>query len=102
MDPTVERSRERLEELLAAHEPTAGLLVRVRGRQLTLVRQEPGPDGTPEEDARVRLTHLGQGQFGVSVLRHTGQWERTLFAGSVDDVVEVLRGPMQHLVAQWP
>ena len=102
MDPIVDRSRERLQELLAAHELTAGLLVRVRGRQLTLVREEPGPDGTPEDDACVRLTHLGQGQFGVSVLRHTGKWERTPFAGSIDDVVDVLRGPMQHLVAQWP
>jgi hypothetical protein len=38
----------------------------------------------------------------VSVLRHTGKWERTPFSGSIDDVVEVLRGPMQHLVARWP
>jgi hypothetical protein len=94
VDPTLERSRQRLEERLAAQELTAGLLVRVHGRHLTLVREEPGLDGAPEVHARVRLTHLGQAQFGVSVLRHTGKWERTPFSGSIDDVVEVLRGPM--------
>ena len=102
MDLSLERSSARLEELLAAHEPTACLLVRVRGRQPTLVREEPGPDGAPEDDARVRLTRLGQGQFGRSVLRHTGNWERTPFRGSVDDVAETLGDPVQQLVAQWP
>jgi len=102
MDATIKRSRDQLEELLAAHEVTSGLLLRVRGKQITLVREEPGPGGAPEDEPCVRLTHLGQGSFGISVLRHTGSWERTPFSGNVDDVVEVLLGPMQHLVAKWP
>jgi len=102
MDATIKRSTEQLKEMLAAHEVTSGLLLRVRGKQITLVREEPGPDGAPEDEPCVRLTHLGQGSFGISVLRHTGRWERTPFSGTVDDVVQVLCGPMQHLVAKWP
>ena len=102
MDLTVEHALARLEKLLAEQEVTASLLVRARGKHLTLVREETGPDGKPEDDPRVRLTHLGGGQFGMSVLRHTGKWERTPFAGDIDAVVEIVRGPMQHLVADWP
>ena len=102
MDATIKQSKEELEELLAAHEVTSGLLLRVRGKQITLVREETGPDGAPEDEPCVRLTHLGQGNFGISVLRHTGTWERTPFSGTIDDVVQVLLGPMQHLVAKWP
>jgi len=102
VDPTVKRARERLDELLAEQELTIGLLVRVRGKHLTLVREDPGPEGEPEDDPRVRLTHLGGEQFGVSIWRHTGKWERTPFAGSIDEVVELVQGPMQHLVADWP
>jgi len=102
MNPSMERAQQELEELLEKSKVTAGLLVRVRGKQLTLVRQDAGPDGEPEDDPRVRLTHLGGDQFGVSVLRHTGTWERTPFAGSIDDVVAAIVDTMQHLVADWP
>jgi hypothetical protein len=102
VNPSVERAQERLEELLPEHEVTAGLLVRVHGQHLTLVREEPGLDGEPEDDPRVRITHLGGESFGLSVLRHTGKWERVPFSGTLDEMVEVIRGPMQHLVADWP
>ena len=102
MNPPMERAQERLGELLAKSKATAGLLVRVRGKHLTLVREETGHGGEPEEDPRVRLTQLGGEQFGVSVLRHTGKWERTPFTGSIDEVVQILIETMQHLVADWP
>jgi len=102
VNPTLERARERLEDLLGRQELTEGLRVRVHGKHLTLVREETRPDDTVEDDERVRLTHLGEGRFGVSVLRHTGKWERTPFSGGVDELVEVILGPMQHLVADWP
>ena len=98
----MERAQERLEELLGKSKVTAGLLVRVRGKHLTLVREDTGPGGEPEDDKRVRLTHLGGNQFGVSVFRHTGTWERTQFAGSIDEVVAIVAETMQHLVADWP
>jgi len=102
VNPTMERAQKKLIELLAASEVTEGLLVRVRGKNLTLVREEKGIDGELEDDPRVRLTHLGGEQFGVSVLRHTGKWERTPFAGSLDEVVQIIIETMQHLVADWP
>ncbi len=102
VNPSIERARERLEELLGKSKITTGLLVRVRGKHLTLVREETGPGGEPEDDPRVRLTHLGGDQFGVSVLRHTGKWERTQFAGTIDKDVAIIHETMQHLVADWP
>lgn len=102
VNPSMERAQERLAELLGKSKVTAGLLVRARGKSLTLVREETGPGGEPEDDPRVRLTHLGGEQFGVSVLRHTGKWERTPFAGSIDEVVQIIIETMQHLVADWP
>ncbi len=95
-------AQERLAEILGKSKVTAGLLVRARGKHLTLVREEAGPGGELEDDPRVRLTHLGGETFGVSVLRHTGKWERTPFAGSVDEVMEFIIETMQHLVADWP
>lgn len=50
----------------------------------------------------MRLTHLGGGQFGVSVYRHTGKWERTPFRGTIDENVAVIVETMQHIVADWP
>ena len=102
MNPSIECAQQRLDELLGKSKVTSGLLVRARGKHLTLVRQDPGPGGEPEDDPRVRLTHLGGEQFGVSVLRHTGKWERTPFAGSIDEVVAIIVETMQHLVADWP
>ena len=102
VNPPIERAQERLEELLGKSKVTVGLLVRVRGKHLTLVREETGPGGEPEDDPRVRLTHLGGETFGVSVFRHTGKWERTPFAGSIDEVVQNILETMQHLVADWP
>ena len=49
----------KLPDLLAAHERTAGLYVRIHGDHLILGRREPiGPDGDMENDDRVRLTSL--------------------------------------------
>ena len=102
VNPSMERAQEKLAGLLGKSKVTTGLLVRVRGEHLTLVREETGPRGEPEDDPRVRLTHLGGDEFGVSVLRHTGKWERTPFAGSIDEVVQIIIETMQHLVADWP
>ena len=102
MNPSMERAQERLEELLGKSKVTAGLLVRARGKHLTLVREETGPGGESEDDPRVRLTHIGRDQFGVSVLRHTGKWERTPFTGNIEEDVQIIIETMQHLVADWP
>ena len=102
MTTTIEAARGRLESLLPEHDATRGLLVRVRGKSLTLIREETNADGTLEADPRVRLTHLGGSLFGVSVYRHTGKWERTPFTGTIEDNVAAIVANMQHIVAEWP
>jgi hypothetical protein len=92
----------KLRGLLRAHEQTAGLYVRVHGDHLILGRREPfGPAGEVENDDRVRLTRLSASTYGLSVKRHTGRWERTPFAGSMEEMVDTILGCMQHLVAPY-
>ena len=91
-----------LKGLLEAHPPTAGMYVRVHGDHLVLGRQEPiGPKGQFENDDRVRLTQLSASSYGLSVKRHTGRWERTPFAGTLEEMVDIVLGCMQHLVAPY-
>jgi hypothetical protein len=92
----------KLKGLLEGHQPTAGMYVRVHGDHLILGRQEPiGPNGQLENDDRVRLTRLAASSYGLSVKRHTGRWERTPFAGTLDEMVDIILGCMQHLVAPY-
>lgn len=96
MNTTIETARDEITALVESNPVTAGLQVRVRGKILTLAREDEWG-----RDDRVRLTHLGSSQFGLSVMRHTGKWERTPFAGTVPELFEVISGPMQHLVSEW-
>lgn len=101
MQANMREAESKLKGLLEAHEPTAGLYVRVHGDNLILGRREPiGPNG-PEDDDRVRLTRLSTSTYGLSVKRHTGRWERTPFAGTLEEMVEIILGCMQHLVAPY-
>ena len=93
----------KLTTLLEADELTRGMYVRVRGDNLNVGRREAlGPDGQRVEDDRVRLTRLSSKTYGLSVKRHTGRWERTPFSGTMEAMVEVILGLMQHLVAPYP
>ena len=102
MKETMRLPKLSLEKLLAGDERTTGMYVRVHGNNLIVGRQECcGPDGELENDDRVRLTKLNASTYGLSVKRHTGRWERTPFSGSMDEMVEVMRTLMQHIVAPW-
>jgi len=92
----------KLKGLLEVHPPTAGMYVRVHGDHLVLGRQEPiGPSGEMKNNDRVRLTQLTGATYGLSVKRHTGRWERTPFTGTLDEMVDIILGCMQHLVAPY-
>ena len=102
MQANMREAESKLKCLLEAHEPTAGLYVRVHGDNLILGRRESvGPNGSLENDDRVRLTRLSTSTYGLSVKRHTGRWERTPFSGTLEEIVDILLGCMQHLVAPY-
>lgn len=95
-------ARSRLTSLLEGHEATSGMYVLVRGSNLVLGRRERfSPDGDEVDDDRLRLTRLTSTMYGLSIKRHTGRWERTPFAGSLDELVETIVGFMPHLVAPY-
>jgi hypothetical protein len=74
------------------------LFVRVPGDHLIAGRTERvGPEHTPENDDRVRCTPLGSNNYGLSVERHTGCWEKSPFRGTPEQTVEIVRAVMQHL-----
>ena len=100
MKVKMDRARMTLGRLLEQSDLTSGMSVRIHGDHLLLGRDEmDSPGGKRETVDRVRLTRLTATQYGLSVRRHTGRWERTPFAGSMSEMVEVMRTYMQHLVA---
>ena len=102
MKAGMQTAQSQLNQLLEAHEATAGMYVRVHGENLIVGRKEPlGPDNKLEDDDRVRLTRLNTSTYGLSVKRHTGRWEKTPFSGSLKEMVEVIQSVMQHLVAAY-
>lgn len=89
--------------LVESHQLTAGMYVRARGDDLILGRYESrGPNGELEPSDRVKLTHLGADTYGLSVLRHTGRWQKTPFSGSLEETFKTIWSLMQHLVALYP
>ena len=102
MKARMEPARTELLRLLEAHEPTAGMDVRIFGDHLILGRPDPSaPDGQAEIEDRLRLTAFSAHRWGLAVKRHTGRWEKTPFTGGLDELVTVMLNFMQHLVARY-
>jgi hypothetical protein len=102
MKAGMQTAQSQLDQLLEAHEATAGMYVRIHGNHLIAGRKEAlGPDNKLEDDDRVRLTRLDNSTFGLSVKRHTGRWEKTPFSGSMKEMVDVIQSLMQHLVSVY-
>ena len=102
MKPGMDIAQAKLTRMLKTNPITEGMYVRVHGDHLIAGREEPlGPDGEMEAEDRIRLTRLTTTRYGLSVKRHTGRWERTPFSGSMEELLEVVWGLMQHLVAPY-
>lgn len=97
-----EAAKQRLEGLLSESPLTEGMYVRTHGDHLILGRHESfGPDGASEADDRLRLTARNAASYGLSVRRHTGRWQKTPFTGTLEELTEVIRTYMQHLVTSY-
>lgn len=102
MEEQLRDAADDLHRLLETDTISAGLYVRVHGKNLIIGREEPwGPDGALERDDRLRLTRLASSIYGLSVKRHTGRWEQTPFRGDLKELVEVTQTLMQHLIAPY-
>ena len=101
MKPGMRKALTRLEALLEDEVLTSDLGVRVHGDHLILSREEEVDSGECIRDDRVRLTKLGATQWGLSVKRHTGRWERTPYAGTMEEMVDAMLAFMQHLIAPY-
>ena len=100
MNDAMRVAQARLARLLEGDKITAGMYVRVHGDHLIAGRPERvGSEQTSDNDDRVRFTRLGGNNYGLSVKRHTGRWEKTPFRGTLEQTVEFVRAVMQHLVA---
>jgi hypothetical protein len=74
-----------LQRRLAAYQGLEHLHVRSRGKDLIIYSDSP--DGQVNH---AKLTALGRQEWGLSLPRHTGRWERTPFVGTVDELVLTL------------
>lgn len=80
---------------------TRGMKVRARGDAFTLYREVPAEGGPPLRDERIRFTRISVHRYEISVLLHTGRWERTGMVGILDDLFELIEATMQHVVRDW-
>ena len=78
-------STSRLRELLRAQQGHDHLDVESRGSQFTIFTIEDG-----EKVPLARLTLLPRGEYGLSLLWHTGRWERLPIIGTATEVLDVL------------
>ena len=101
MKPGMRKALARLEALFEDEELTRDLEVRVHGDHLIISRDEEADSGECIRDDRVRLTKLGATEWGLSVKRHTGRWEKTPYAGTMEEVVDAMLAFMQHLIAPY-
>ena len=78
---------EDLQETLNQIKGFGHLRVKKRGTSLTvfsLIQHDSDPI------LHARLTLLDRKQWGLSLPRHTGKWERTPFTGTMEKLVELL------------
>ena len=76
---------EELEEVLARYEGLDHLRVKKRGDSLTILSGD-----CADPNFHARITHLGRGEWGLSLPHHTGRWEKTPFTGSMNEVIETV------------
>ena len=87
-------SATRLRDLLRPQPGHEHLDVETHGTQLTIF--------TVEDDQKLplaRLTLLPRGDYGLSLMWHTGRWERLPIVGTAAAVVEVLLRDFGDLLA---
>lgn len=83
-----------LRDLLHAQPGHGHLDVESRGAQLTIF--------SIEDDQKVplaRLTLLPRGEYGLSLMWHTGRWERLPVVGTAASIVDVLLRDFDDLLA---
>lgn len=74
--------------------------MRKRGTHLFLAREERfQPDETTSIEDVVRLTWLGGAHFGLSAPNWKGRWEQLPFSGTLEELLDVIEGPLRHLIA---
>ena len=84
-----------VQTLLDQGEATRGLTAKTRGQHVILSRLDAiGPD------PRFRITPLGNGGYGLSLYeRH--RWEALPYAGSLNELVDVMNSDLAVWAAEW-
>lgn len=84
-DPFAGADASRLRDLLRKHPGHEHLDVASRGKHLTIFTT-----GNGEPVPLARLTALPRDEYGLSLMWHTGRWQRMPILGTIEDVVEEL------------
>jgi hypothetical protein len=94
MDPEVASD---LESLLLEYDGLEHIKVKKWGKSLTLHSvDQHGPQN------HARFTSLGAGQWGLSLPRHTGRWEKTPFTGPIEELLDTLVQNFGFYLEQYP
>ena len=91
-----------LQRLCDAGEATRGAVVRVERGAIEVGRLE-ATDTEPERRFRrlVRLVALSPGQYGLSIVRHTGRLERVPFSGTPAELHDVMDSALGYVFDVW-
>lgn len=102
MDATLPDDAAELQRLCDAGEATKGAVVRVERGAIEVGRLE-ATDIEPERrfGRLARLLPLSPGQYGLSIVRHTGRLERVPFSGTVAELHDTMESVLGHIFDEW-
>lgn len=93
-DLVAQAAVDRLRILLLTEPGPEHLEVESRGGDLIVLTREQG-----DVVRLARLSALPAGRYGLSLMWHSGRWERLPVVGTLDEVVQILRADYADMLA---
>ena len=101
MDDALAGHAEQLQQLCDASEILCGLRTVVARGGIDVLRDDPSGGGAPRSHRCGRLTPIRGNEYGLSIIRHTGRFEKVPFSGTVAMLCETMEGPLAHVFGDF-
>lgn len=102
MARTLPEDAAELQSLCDRGDATRGVVVRIERGAIEMGRTETTDDEPGPRFMRLaRLVALTPGEYGLSIVRHTGRLERLPFSGSPAELHELMESVLGHIFDRW-